>query len=78
MLLARLYDTAMSSAGHRQACCHCGFRNDDHDETIYSDGTNNDSDDSNESDVSDASSTSTNTTIRLTRNYSHHNISRVS
>ena len=76
VLLARLYDSALSSAGHhRQTCCQCGFRNEEDDQTIYSDAENNSDDDS---DDSDASSTSTNTTIRLTRNYSHHIIPRVS
>ena len=78
VLLARLYDSALSSAGHRPTCCQCGFRNEEHEQTIYSDAENNSSDDSSDSDDSDASSTSTNTTIRLSRNYSHHNILRVS
>ena len=78
VLLARLYDSALSSAGHRPTCCQCGFRNEEHEQTIYSDAENNSSDDSSDSDDCDASSTSTNTTIRLSRNYSHHNILRVS
>merc|ERR1712032_157717 len=78
VLLARLYDSALSSAGHRQTCCQCGFRNEEHEQTIYSDAENNSSADSSDSDDSDASSTSTNTTIRLSRNYSHHNILRSS
>ena len=79
VLLARLYDSALSSAGHRQTCCQCGFRNEEEDDqTIYSDAENNSDDDSSDSDDSDASSTSTNTTIRLTRHFSHHNILRVS
>ena len=68
VLLARMYDTALVT-GHRQACYSCGY--DDHDN---SDDTDCDDD----GDVSDASSTSTNLTVKLNRNYSHHNITRVS
>lgn len=65
VLLARMYDTALVT-GHRQTCYSCGYNDHDH------------SDDDTDSDVSDASSTSTNLTVKLNRNYSYHNIARVS
>ena len=69
MLLARLYDTALMSAGQRKTCCHCGYTNAEEDPGGDSDG---DSDSSSSS----SSSNSTNT-VRMVRNYSHNKIARV-
>ena len=72
MLLARLYDTALMSAGQRKTCCHCGYTNAEEDPG----GDSVDSDSDSESSSSSSSSNSTNT-VRMVRNYSHHKIARV-
>ena len=72
VLLARLYDTALMSAGQRKTCCHCGYTNAEEDPG----GDRVDSDSDSESSSSSSSSNSTNT-VRMVRNYSHHKIARV-
>merc|ERR1712066_920670 len=70
VLLARLYDNVLTNLGLRQTCSNCGQ---------LAETESNTSDD-NDDDLtdSDVSSTSTDVTVRLTRNYSHHNIEKKS
>ena len=87
VLLARLYDNVLTNLhppGLRQTCVNCGqleVEVEDTTETETETDTETSSDDNEEerSDFSDSdlSSTSTDITVRLTRNFSHHNILKV-
>merc|ERR1711971_823548 len=80
VLLARLYDNVLTNLtnppGLRQTCVNCGQMEV---EVEVEDTTDTETSDDNEEDRSDfsdsdLSSTSTDITVRLTRNFSHHNI----
>merc|ERR1711971_1195577 len=80
VLLARLYDNVLTNLtnppGLRQTCVNCGQMEV---EVEVEDTTDTETSDDNEEDRSDFSdsdfsSTSTDITVRLTRNFSHHNI----
>ena len=73
VLLARLYDTALMSAGQRKTCCHCGYTNAEEDPGGDSGSVDSDSD----SESSSSSSSDSTNTVRMVRNYSHHKIARV-
>ena len=84
VLLARLYDNVLTNLhppGLRQACVNCGQleledTTDTETETETETSDDNEEERSEFSD-SDLSSTSTDITVRLTRNFSHHNILKV-
>merc|ERR1719397_2261409 len=74
VLQARLYDNVLTNLGLRQTCSNCGQL-----AQTESDTTSDDNDEeSSDLTDSDVSSTSTGITVRLTTNYSHHNIDKKS
>ena len=85
VLLARLYDNVLTNLtntpGLRQTCVNCGQLEVEVEDTTETETETETSDDNEEdrSDFSDSdlSSTSTDITVRLTRNFSHHNILKV-
>ena len=86
VLLARLYDNVLTNLhppGLRKACVKCGQLELEVEDTTDTDTeTETETSDDNEEERSefsdsDLSSTSTDITVRLTRNFSHHNILKV-
>ena len=79
VLLARLYDNVLTNlhpAGLRQkACVNCGQLADSR--SSHTESSDDNAEERSEFSDSDLSSTSTDITVRLTRNFSSHNISKV-
>ena len=69
VLLARLYDNVLTEANIRKTCSNCG-------QLADTDTSDDNEEEAVEFSESDVSSTSTDMTVRLTRNYSQHDMNR--